>query len=364
MQKKEVLNILTGNAFLYYCFDVGTHIDLNNAETRLGSSAQRAGLIIERLTPSAVHYRKNPLLVRLGQRKITNSYTLEITAKLYDFGVITIRVRAPLHGVLDNKLCMSLQNNKHLNAAAKAAFEEIHTKLADAIERPYELTEAFEDYTIVHIERFSRNIKASELFSHHATEIARLLRCEGQPLSHQELNDAIKNPLSYYDDDLVVIDTGAAFVYYPRHEYDVNDVIEYAIIRLLELRHYDGVLDGVLEQAHKDISATTLRLRPYSQLHRQLAHVRVQVTNTVEKVENALKLIGDSYLAKIYDAAADRFGLKTWKDSVREKLTTLQETYAMLTERIQSRRLMMLEVVIAISSVIFIIDFVWRYWKR
>ena len=355
MPKKEELSILTGNALLYFCYDVGTSIDLDAAEKALGATAERLSLAVERLSPTYIQYRKKPLLVRLGQLRITDAYTLEAIAKVYDFGVITIRLRMPLRGTFEDvRVCGEFQNNTLLRAAAMKAFEGLRTKVADFIDRPYDENNTFEDYSIVHIEKFSKPVTGAELFARHSSVIARLLRCEPRALSAMELNDSIKNPISYYTDDLAVIDAGAAFIYSPRHEYDVHDVIEYAIIELLELRHYDGVLDGVLEQSHKDVHGKSFGITPFSRLHRELAHVRIEVTDVVEKVENSLKLIGDMYLAKVYSIAAERFGLPQWKESVRNKLQTLQNIYSMLTERINGQRLMILEIIIAVTSVLFL----------
>jgi hypothetical protein len=365
MQKKEELSITTGNALLYYCFDVGNAIDLDKVSSLLGGKAERLSLSVERLSPNYIQYRKQPLLLRLGQLRITDAYQVEGVAKIYDFGVITIRLRVPLRGPLSHlrDSCPNFSGDTPLTRAATKAFEDVRQHIADLIHKPYGENHSFEDYVVFHVEQFSRRIHGSELLANHSGTLARVLRCEPHELSTMELNDALKNPLSYYTDDLVLVDSGAAFVYSPKHAYDVHDILEYAIIELLELRHYDWVLDNVLEQAHTDVHVRRPGINPFSRAHRELAEVRLEVTDVVEKVENTLKLIGDMYLAKVYNVAAERFGLAQWKESVRYKLQTVQGVYQLLTDRINARRFLVMEIVITVSSAFYILELIMGYLK-
>jgi hypothetical protein len=362
---KEVLRIVQGNALLYYCYDVGTSIDLDAVEKQLGERAQRTSLVVERILPSAIQYRKRPLLIRLGQLRVSQGLQVDAQAKLYDFGALTIRLRLPLAGQFDSlrKSCGNFSANPLLHRAAQGAFAGIWQEIMPFIEDAYERPDSAEDYTIVHIEHFDKRTTGASLLAHHADTIAHILSCDSSELSRQELNDALRNPLAYYAGDLTIVDSGASFIYSPRHEYDVHDVIEYAIIELLELRHYDGVLDNVLEQAHADINRNSLSLNPFHKRHDQLVDLRLDVTDTIEKVENSLKLVGDSYLAKVYGRAAERFGLGEWKESVRSKLATISEVYSMLSNQISSKRLMILEIIVAVSSAVYIIDFLLSHWK-
>jgi hypothetical protein len=365
MPQKEVLRIVQGSALLYYCHDVGTTIDLDALEKALGERASRSSLALERIQPSAIQFRKRPLLVRLGQLRVSAALQVEATAKLYDFGAITIRLKVPLAGSFDSlrKSTGNLSQNALLAKAAAGAFaglrHEIETHIIDAYKNP----DSAEDYTIVHIEHFDKQTGGSALLAHHAETIAHILRCDGADLSHDELNDALRNPLAYYKGDLAIIDSNAAFIYSPRHEYDVHDVIEYAIIEMLELKHYDNALDDVLEHAYADINRGSLSLNPFRKEHEKLVQVRLDVTETIEKVENTLKIIGDSYLAKVYARASERLGMREWKESVRSKLTTITEVYNMLSNRISGTRLLMLEIIVALSSAVYILEFLFSHWK-
>jgi hypothetical protein len=80
-----------------------------------------------------------------------------------------------------------------------------------------------------------------------------------------------------------------------------------------------------------------------------------------EGVDNALKLLGDQYLARLYRAAAGRFHLPDWAASLERNLRVLDGIYEKLASRAQSLRLEILELVIivliAVSTAIpFMID--------
>ena len=54
------------------------------------------------------------------------------------------------------------------------------------------------------------------------------------------------NDFRYYADDLVVLTWDRAFIYEPRGDSDVMDVLDVANAQLLEMRYYDQLLDAEL----------------------------------------------------------------------------------------------------------------------
>ena len=63
---------------------------------------------------------------------------------------------------------------------------------------------------------------------------------------------------------------------------------------------------------------------------------------------NALKLVGDQYLARVYAFASSRFHLAQWDASITRKLQTLDGIYAKMADRAASRRMELLEWIIII----------------
>jgi hypothetical protein len=75
------------------------------------------------------------------------------------------------------------------------------------------------------------------------------------------------------------------------------------------------------------------------------------ITETVERVENALKVTDDVYLARIYAAALELFREQAWRRGIDRKLGILRETYAMLNSEAQAARGELLEIAIVLLIV-------------
>ena len=112
------------------------------------------------------------------------------------------------------------------------------------------------------------------------------------------------------------------------------------------------MLDASLDKAHDDngpkMREVFLGLIPFSRTLNHLYQIKVDISCFIDKVENALKLVGDIYLAKVYNAASARFYLQNWKNSVKEKLNTVQNIYTMLQEQASNRKMLVLEIIIVI----------------
>jgi uncharacterized Rmd1/YagE family protein len=65
-----------------------------------------------------------------------------------------------------------------------------------------------------------------------------------------------------------------------------------------------------------------------------------------EGVNNALKLLGDQYLARVYRLAGRRFHLDDWDNVILRKLDTLKSIYQTLSDQAATRRMEVLEWII------------------
>ncbi len=348
------LEVKKGYLSLYYCYDLAEEIFLDKIENIFGTIPQKIPLRYTRITPSYIQYRELPLYVDLGAQNFGKE-KLECTAKIYDFGVITIRLSLHLENVTSEQLvALSKQyiSNPKIEQLARLNLNKLKAEISSAIE-PSSILEgdSWEDYSIFFVHEFKQNIKGHELLSKHKEIIAKILKSETEKLSNNEENDTIKNYVSYFENDMAIIDWNSAFIYDPQKGYDILDVIEYGVIELLELRAYDNFLDKVLDKAYDDLS----KKKDNRKTLKTLMHIRLDVAGVIEKVENSLKLIGDLYLAKVYNTISSRLYLDKWKSSVKGKLDTIQDIYQMLYQKKQDTKMMVMELLIVIF---FIIDLV------
>jgi hypothetical protein len=212
---------------------------------------------------------------------------------------------------------------------------------------------------IFQIEAFKEAVTVQELTVKYAPQIAQILRAEVRELSPDEVADAISHRISYSRDDIAIIDWNAALVVDKDAE-DVLAVLEFANVELLEMRFLDQRLDDALGQAYNRVSMRSkkwfplLRSHPASDL-REISQWQMDSAILFEGVNNALKLLGDQYLARLYRLAAQRFHLTDWDSSILRKLETLESIYQKVSDQMATRRMEVLEWIIIILILISIV---------
>jgi uncharacterized Rmd1/YagE family protein len=75
------------------------------------------------------------------------------------------------------------------------------------------------------------------------------------------------------------------------------------------------------------------------------------VTETVERAENALKVTDDVYLARVYGAALELFRAAAWRRGIERKLEIFRSTYTMLNSEAHAARAELLEMAIVVLIV-------------
>ena len=84
-------------------------------------------------------------------------------------------------------------------------------------------------------------------------------------------------------------------------------------------------------------------------------------TGLFERVDNALKLIGDQYLSRIFELASNRFHLRGWQQSIRRKLETVGDVYDLLIQQAAGHRMEALEITVVLLITIEILLALWRH---
>jgi hypothetical protein len=166
------------------------------------------------------------------------------------------------------------------------------------------------------------------------------------------LKELLERRFSYYVDDLVVLTWDNALVLEPAaNDRDVEYILEFANAQLLELRVYDALLDAELPMMYARIAEARRRRRPLLMRRYQSVLARLQtrvadVTETVERAENALKVTDDVYLARLYGSALELFRASAWRLGIERKLEIFRSTYAMLNAEAHSARAELLEIAV------------------
>jgi hypothetical protein len=354
--------LLDATIHLFFAVDVGYEIDLSRARTLL-EGGEAGPLPRRRRTPESIRYRPAPLRVPIGPGGIALpegniSVTAPARAELtvFDFGAVSLLVSVPIQARAEalSALAGELADLAPQVAEARRVLAPWFERLRPAVAE-FELSDLGEEYVVFQLDEVHEGWLQA-----HAAWVAGLVRCESVSLSASEVSEAIRLNLTYAPNDLVVIDWAAGLIA-DRQCADTLQVIEFANVQLLEFRHIDDRLDDRLEAAYRLVRSEPTRRRSrfgwglHAEAVRRVRELELEATSLIERTENALKLIGDQYLSRVFGLASARFHLGGWQASVRRKLDTVGDVYDLLVEQASSRRMEVLELIVVILIALEII---------
>jgi hypothetical protein len=392
--------ITSGVCYALFAYDIGFGIDLEAAAPLLRDLTQRETMKHQRPTPRYFNYKPAPIrIAATAHPRSANGSPLapltiagfeispRIEALIFDFGAISITYHIPLRGPLSGLLPLAseLYENALLLEDSRRRVVDLLAAIQSAVIRPG-IADFVEDYSIYQIASLQNPAPgggagsagaasppgadgAAAIIAGNRQRLAQILRSETQPLSQQEVDDALSSRISYSPGEEAIIDWNAAVLLQKDTE-DIRAVLEYANVELLELRWLDDQLDKVLDRSFEAMARrgpkdqSLLRrwrrgfpLMPDNEV-RRIARLQMDSALLFEGVNNALKLIGDQYLARLYRMAAQRLHLPEWDASILRKLQTAESVYQKLSDRAATTRLEVLEwiiiVLIAVSVVLML----------
>jgi hypothetical protein len=347
----------------FYLFDVAEQIDLPGVRAAVGAAATAARLTGGRGAPSYLQYARPPVVVDGDVLGFGEFDGFKGRLKFFDYGVLSVGLSRPFTGEWSDLIGTSQRyiENDALEEKAEACCRSLVTRFNSAMRgvRDRFLTE---DYLVVAVTSLERSPVAEDLIASRGREVAQILRGETQALSTQEQEDILRNRLSYLPDDLVIPTWNAAFIYDTEAgAHAATEIVEFANSQLLEFRYYDELLDVELGRIYAQLQQhhwwDALFGRGYIRAAHQLNALFIDVNEITDQTQNALKMVGDIYAAKLFHLTASRLGVERWKASVEEKLTTLNEIYRFAVEQVAISRGQFLELTIIAILVLELVLF-------
>lgn len=345
---------------VFRIYDVAQEIDLLAVESLLAGHQPVARIRLERVAPKAIAFDDPPVVTDLlappldvgGVRVPTRA-----SARIYGFGVVSLSLEVGLPAEMPwpafERFAQDAEREASLLPFWRTGLDGLLGALQPAL-RAAVATRMEEDYSVVTVRELDPSIDAAALLER--VDLAHLLTQEPRPLSEAARRDVLRYMHSYYRDDLVVLTWDRAFVLEPSEDDDIADLLEVANAQLLELRYYDTLLDSELPQTYSqaaEVRATQALLRGrYSRAANQMRALVAEVTLITEKVDNALKVTEDVYLARVYSSALELFRVRFWADSIDRKLSLIRDTYTALYDEAMSTRSEWLE-----AAIVFLIVF-------
>ncbi len=358
----EPLRISKGTCYALFAYEVGLSVDLDQCQQRITALTHREHLRQKRRAPQYFEYHPAPVRftetgrsLPVGMHHTTDAVDLVI----YDFGAVSVMYSIPLQSEFADLVDLSaaLYDNAALRDDSRVRVGQLLEVIGPAVARP-RVADFVEPYAIFQIEGFATPCGPPELYTTHAAVVAQILRSERAPLSTDEVSDATAQHISYGADDVAIIDWDATLLF-DRQADDVRAVLEFANVELLEMRYLDQQLDDALDESYRALSKRTWRrLRMIGASRADLRRIaQLQVDNAVlfEGVNNALKLLGDQYLARVYRLVSGRFHLAEWDESILRKLQTMESIYEKLADAAANWRIEVLEWIIILLSALSVI---------
>ncbi len=353
--------ILQGQAVTMFAFDIGYEVSLERLSAMMATTPVQP-LSRKKQTPTYLQYTRPPQILRLGITTGHFAVPGNILATIFDFGAVSISYRWNLAQVESLPLAELPQishdlYNINLETQAKEQVESLMLKIEPAIVRP-KLAELMEDYYLFIIEKVDEPLTAEELVANHRETLAQTLRFEKTKLSRSQQTEALAQSISYYEHDVTLVDWNAAVIYDPDYE-DTANVLELLNVELLEARYIDRQLDKRITEyaslVRKRIEWPIPLRTPYRKAIEDMAELRLESALLSERVENALKLVGDLFLARLHSAAAQRFYLQEWETIISRKLELISDFYDLLSDRLHTVQSQTLELIVILLILVEVI---------
>jgi hypothetical protein len=353
----------TGRAIYLYAFDIAYDMTRQPVTQLLGQTVAQFSVDASRRNPRHLFFFR-PQMVRLPPMERIGPHgpvRIERTLKLLPVGAVSITVSVPfaVGSIEDLVAYHDLEfSNGVLSQEVRQLAEEARRELARYFLKPVPHLAEEEAYTVFCIDaplcaEDGKPLSAEDWLQQHRREVAALLTQEPDvnQLSRQEADESTGRYLSYYENDLAVLDWDAALIVQEPGQVDeILFALELANLQLAELEAYDCLLDAALERSYRDLNQSPRRT---TEVMRELREIRIDLAHFSDELSNITKFFGDWHLARIYENIAARFHLGDWHRTIDEKLETLDNLYQLLSQDRTNRWMLTLEVTIVL---LFVID--------
>ncbi len=353
---------VSGSCYVLLAFDIGFQIDLDRAADIFRNQGERVTIVPRQRAPKHFEYRSRPLRIKQSASPLSVLHFNTLSAVdlvLFDIGSLSLTYRIPFEATLQDLLTLSdaLYDHPKILEDAQARVLDLLKAIAPAVHKAC-VAEVIEDYLIFEITKHPGDPSPEQLLAGHPEELAHILRSEKLPLSTQEVRDALSEPISYSPDDVVLINWNAALMYGEGAD-DVRSILEFANVQLLEMRFLDRQLDISLEQSYDLFSRRSRHRFPLTRAFesdlQRVAQLQADSALLFEGVSNALKLLGDQYLSRVYRHAARRLFLADWDRAIARKIEVLESIYQKLEDRSDAMRMELLELIIIVLIAVSIL---------
>jgi hypothetical protein len=302
-----------------------------------------------------------PLLLNLDPARVPTEEWGDLhfsaRAKIYDIGTISICLHYERNtderGALE-RLSLHFADQRGLDSIFAGYLNTVKEIFGNSVEAEAIDPEFYEDY----------NLYWTSAPDPDSDPVA-VLMGEKIDFSPAIRNEILKNSLSYSSDDFAIVSWDTAWLCDTEDPTDLADLIEYANAQLMQLRFYDTRLSLQMESMYEHIDSADRmsrlqRLKKYHLIMNQLMEVHAEITETIEKIQNLIKITEDVYYARVYAVTLNVLRTSQWTESVQRKLDVIHRNYTMLSDEVNIQHSNFLEWMIII---LIALEFGWAIWQ-
>ena len=346
---------LSGSVLVLIQFDVCEELRLDLLQQSVNARTVQQPRM-KHSAPAYVRYHRPPVIGPLEPIVLDSGERLEGEVKYYDYGVASVIYQLPFSCDWTSLVNVASRWVWDIDFASRV--EPIVRQKLEGVSRamikPYDRWLS-EDYFIFHVRETAGNPSATELTREHGPEIAQVVRGDKLLLSDGEVREVLQSQVSYYAGDVAVIGWNAAFLYDSIAGADTSiQLLEYANSQLLEFRHYDELLTGILDSVYDLLGQKRGFFARWGLVKsaRSLHTVLLDVAELTERADNAIKFLSDMFAARLYRLAAGKVGVPDYKVLVAQKLKTAEDLYHDMLEQFNQSRSFFLEAIVVLILVI------------
>jgi hypothetical protein len=342
-----------GHVTALFLFEVADAIDLDAVRRHIAATVP-APLSTKPSAPPYLQFAQPPIVIDGAALDAGDAHGFRVRFKTFDYGVVSVALTRSVPdtwtGLLDSGI--GWHENVTLIADAERLCRHLLDRIGTAVSRRRH-TFLNEDYLVFSVYPEEQCPDAKTLLATHGQLIAQLLRGERATLSDEERSNVLDHRISYYSTDVVIPTWSSALVFDTEGAAQgALEILEFANSQLLEFRYYDQLLDAELARSYAGLQQggwlRTLVGRRYIRAARQLQSFLIEFNELTDKTENALKIAGDVYTARLFGLTAARLGLDRWKANVNDKLKTLDDIYRFAVEHMGMARGEFLELTVVL----------------
>jgi hypothetical protein len=346
---------LSGSVLVLIQFDVCEELRLDQLQQAVNARTVQQPKT-KHSVPTYVRYHRPPVVEPLEPLLLAGGERLEGEIKFYDYGVVSVIYQLSFSGDWLSLVHLASQWVWDVDFAARVEpiVRRRLERAATALVKPYARWLS-EDYFIFHVREEAGAPPAVDLVRDRGREIAQIVRGDKLRLSEGECSEVLQSRISYYENDLTVIGWNAAFLYDSNAGAETAiQLLEYANSQLLEFRHYDELLTGILDNVYQSLERKKGMLSRWRMARSatRLHSVLLEIGELTERADNSIKFLSDMFAARLYRLAAARVGVPDYKDLVAKKMKTAEDLYQDMVDQFNQARGFFLEAVVVLILLI------------